>query len=80
MSTFPPSLPLKNIAGALLFCVFLGPIGLLYSTVFGGALMIVLGFIAVCAKFIVPIVMVWLMSCVWGVAAANRYNKKIIRR
>jgi hypothetical protein len=73
-----PVLPFKNLAGALLFTVFLGPIGLLYASSFGGILMIVLGFIVVCAKFMVPIVLVWLISCIWSVLAVNKYNKKII--
>lgn len=74
-----PVLPFKNIAGALLFCVFLGPIGLLYSSVVGGAIMSVIGFIAVFDHFFVVLALVWLISCIWGVAAANRYNKKLIK-
>jgi len=73
------SLPLKGVATALLFCIFLGPVGLLYSSVLGGTVMIILGFIVVCAKFIVPIILVWLICCIWGVAATNRYNKKVLK-
>ena len=71
------SLPFKNLAGALLFCVFLGPVGLLYASTWGGILMIMLGFIVISAKLIVPIMMVWIGSCIWGVIATNRYNQKI---
>jgi hypothetical protein len=72
------TLPLKNLAGALLFTVFLGPIGLLYASSLGGIVMIVLGFIVACCKYTVPIVFVWLISCIWSVVAVNRYNRKII--
>lgn len=71
--------PFKSVAGALLFSVLLGPVGMLYSTVWGGAVMIFFGFIVVSIKFIVPIALVWLISCIWSVAATNRYNAKLLR-
>jgi len=70
--------PLKSVAGALLFTVFLGPIGLLYASSMGGITMIILGLIVVSAKFPIPIILVWIGSSIWGVIAANRYNKKCI--
>ncbi len=73
-------LPLKSPAIALLFGVVLGPIGLLYSTVPGGIIMISLGVIVVSAKLIVPIILTWLLSCVLSAAAVNRYNQAIIQQ
>lgn len=73
-------LPFKSVAGALWFAALLGPIGLLYSSTLGGVIMIILGFVTVCAKYPVPIAMVWIGSCIWSVAAANKYNEKIINR
>lgn len=72
-------LPLKSVAGTILFCVILGPIGLLYSSLWGGIVMIILGFIVLSSQLMVPIILVWVISCVWGVAATNRYNKKIVK-
>lgn len=77
---FQPALPLKNVAGALLFTVFLGPVGLLYASTMGGIIMIVIGFIVACAKFIVPIALVWLISCIWSVLAVNRYNRDLCKK
>jgi len=74
--THPKKLPLKSLAGALLFTVFLGPVGLLYASSIGGIIMIVLGFIVACSKLLIPILFVWLISCIWSVLAVNRYNKK----
>ena len=71
-------LPLKSLAGALLFAVLLGPIGLLYASSVGGITMIVLGFIAACSKLPIPIALVWIGSSILSVVATNRYNKKII--
>lgn len=73
-------MPYKNLAGALLFCVFLGPIGLLYASTVGGITMLIIGFILVCCKFIVPIILAWLICCIWGVVAVNRYNYKLAVR
>lgn len=72
-------LPLKSVAGALLFSVILGPIGLLYASSIGGITMIILGFITVSAKYPVPIILVWVGSCIWSVIAANRYNRRVIQ-
>lgn len=72
-------IPFKSVAVALLFGVFLGPIGLLYATVVGGIVMIALGFIVISSKLFVPIALVWVMSCVWGVSATNRYNQKLLQ-
>lgn len=73
-----PHLPFKSVAGALLFCVLLGPVGVLYSSTRGGVILIILGFIVACVQLPVPIIMVWLISCIWGVAAANKYNNKVM--
>ncbi|MCD6039513.1 MAG: hypothetical protein K0S27_913 [Gammaproteobacteria bacterium] len=71
-----PILPLKSLAAALLFSVFLGPVGLLYATTVGGVVMIILGCIVVSSWLPVPIILVWLGSCIWSVVAVNQYNKR----
>lgn len=73
-----PLLPFKSVAVTLLFSVFLGPVGLLYSSVWGGVVMIILGFIVLSSQLFVPIALVWVMSSVWAVAATNGYNKKLL--
>jgi hypothetical protein len=73
-------LPLKNVALALLFAALLGPIGLLYSTFWGGFCMILVAFVVVAAMYPVPIIIMWLLCCVWSVGAVNRYNKKLLKQ
>lgn len=73
------NLPFKNLAVALLFSVILGPVGLLYASSFGGIIMIILGLIVIYSKLLVPMILVWIGSCVWSVLATNRYNEKIAR-
>ena len=74
-----PKLPLKSVAGALLFSVLLGPVGLLYASTLGGAILTFLMFTVATSAFWRSCAILWLVSCVWSVVAVNRYNKKIIR-
>lgn len=69
----------KNIALALIFSVLLGPLGALYSSVLAGTILIVLGIIIFSAKFIFPIILLWLISCIVSVGLAERYNRKSLK-
>ncbi|EKD54216.1 MAG: hypothetical protein ACD_60C00111G0002 [uncultured bacterium] len=69
-------MPNKSLAVALLFTIFFGPLGLLYATFWGGVIMIVLGIIVACSKFLFPAILVWLICCAWSVKAIERYQKK----
>lgn len=71
-------LPFKSIAATLLFCVVLGPVGLLYSSVIGGVIMTLLGCLVLSSGLIIPIIFLWLTSCIWGVVAANKYNNRLV--
>ncbi len=73
------TLPLKNLAGALWFTVLLGPVGLLYATEVGGIVMIIIGLVLATSKMGLTIFLTWIVSCIWGVIATNRYNKKIVK-
>ena len=73
-------LPYKSVAGALMLGLFLGPIGLLYATAWGGIAMLVFAVAIVPTKLPVPIVLVWLGSCIWSVIAANRFNQNLLQK
>jgi hypothetical protein len=74
-------LPLKSVAGALLFSVLLGPVGLLYTSMIGGALLTFLTFNVWTHAFnLNTVIALWLISCVWSVVSANFYNKKLLRQ
>jgi hypothetical protein len=74
-----PILPFKSVAGALLFSVLLGPIGLLYASLLGGVIMICIGIVFMSKPTALLMAMVWTVSCIWSVAATNRYNHKILK-
>lgn len=76
---FNSTLPYKSVAVALLFSVFLGPVGLLYASFWGGLLMIPLGIVVVSSRFFFPILFLWLICCIWSVGATEFYNRKILR-
>lgn len=72
-----PLRPYKSVAGALIFCVLLGPIGLLYASFWGGFVMITIGIFVISSKLKFCTLLVWILSCVWGVSAVESYNKKV---
>lgn len=73
-----PSLPYKSVAIGLLFSVILGPVGLLYASFWGGFIMILLGLVVISSKLFFPIVLLWIICCVWSVRAIELYNRKIL--
>lgn len=73
-------LPYKSVAVALLFTAILGPLGLLYASFWGGVLMIILGVIVCSSRLFFPILLVWIISCIWGVRAVEKYNRNIARQ
>lgn len=75
----PITLPFKSVAGALVFSLLLGPLGLLYASFWGGIIMLPIGFLVISNKFPYPIAIYWFLCCVWSVGAVNAYNKKIIK-
>ena len=78
MTSQPIFPPLKSVAGALLFSVLLGPIGLLYSTYWGGFFMIFVSLIVVSSQQLYLIVLTWVICCIWSVGAVETYNRKLI--
>lgn len=78
MTSQPISPPLKSVAGALLFSVILGPIGLLYSTYWGGFLMTFIALVVFSSLKFYPIVLTWIVCCIWSVGAVETHNRKVI--
>jgi hypothetical protein len=70
--------PYKSIAGALFLCLMLGPVGLLYASFWGGLCMIIVGFVIINSKLLFPIILFWILCCLWGVRAAESYNRKVL--
>lgn len=73
------TLPFKSVAAALLFCVFLGPLGLLYASFWGGFFMTMIGMVVVKAHMVFPIILLWVVCSIWGVGAVEQYNRRILQ-
>lgn len=67
---------LKSVPIGLLLTVFLGPIGLLYATLRGGIIMIIIGIVILSHAYPFPVIIWWLSSCIWAVYALEKHNKK----
>lgn len=74
------SLPYKSTAAALLFSVVLGPVGLLYSSFWGGFFLSIIAVFILCSKFFFLAFLIWLISCFWSVRAVENYNRKLMTK
>jgi hypothetical protein len=72
--------PYKSVAAALLFSVFLGPVGLLYSSFWGGFFLSIAAVFVICSKFFFITLLIWLISCIWSVRAVENYNRKLMMK
>jgi hypothetical protein len=70
----------KSVALSLVLTFFLGPLGMLYSTIFGALVMIALSIPA----FIITLghagFIIWPVSMIWGAWATHRYNQRLLFR
>jgi hypothetical protein len=79
MTDLSPHRPYKSVAGALLFSIVLGPVGLLYASFWGGVFMTLLGIVVISNKYVFPILLLWLTCAMWSVRAVELYNRKLDR-
>lgn len=81
--TFTQALPYKSVAGALWLALLFGPVGLLYSTLVGGIIMIVVGLLVLAtiplfhANVFLPFALLWIISIIFSVGAVGSYNKRL---
>lgn len=71
--------PFKSVAVALLFSVLLGPIGLLYSSYWGGFFMIFAAILVASVKYPFPMLLTWIVCSIWAVGAVEKYNQKLLQ-
>lgn len=80
-----PSLhpPFKSYAWAIILPLFVGPLGLLYSSLLGGLVMGVLTLVCFLLQgriSSVPLGFVWVLCVYWGSIAVTRYNLSLWRQ
>lgn len=71
------AVPVKSVGVSLLLTFFFGPLGMLYSTVVGAIIMIVISVILFLVTFGFSVFITWPVSMIWGAIAASMHNNKV---
>ena len=69
----------KSVGASLLLTFFLGPLGVLYSSILAGILLIVLAVILAPLTFGIGTLLMWPVSIICGYLTVKRYNKNLIK-
>lgn len=67
----------KSVAISLILTFFFGALGMLYSTIWGAIIMIVVTIIVATVTLGIGLFLVWPICMIWGALAAASYNKKL---
>jgi hypothetical protein len=67
--------PQKNMGMAILLTVFLGPLGMLYSTIAGGIIMFFINILMLLFTAGFGLLITWPISIVWAAIAARKKNE-----
>ena len=67
----------KNVGLAILLTVLFGPLGMLYSTISGAIIMIIVSVVIGAVTAGLGFIITWPVCIIWAAVAANSYNKQI---
>jgi len=67
----------KSVGVAFLLAFLFGPLGLLYSSVVGGIVMLILGVVIGIITLGIGLIFIWIGSIIWAIVAANNANKNL---
>jgi hypothetical protein len=70
--------PTKNVGVAILLTVLFGPLGMLYSTIVGAIVMLVITLVVGALTLGIGLLLTWPLCIIWGALAASSYNKKLV--
>lgn len=70
-------LPTKSVGLSLLLTILFGPLGMLYSTIGGGILMLIISILLGVFTFGWSALITWPICVIWGAMAVNGYNRRI---
>ncbi len=68
----------KSMAITLLLTLFFGPLGLFYTSVAGGVIMLILSILVGVFTFGFGLIATQVICVIWGAVATDDYNKKIM--
>jgi hypothetical protein len=67
----------KSVGISILLTVLFGPLGMLYSTIVGGIVMLVISLIVAIFTVGFGLIITWPICVIWGAVAVNNANKKM---
>ena len=65
----------KSVGAAILLAIFFGPLGMLYSTVPGALVMMLVSFVLAIMTGGISFFLTWPICIVWAAVAAGEYNR-----
>jgi hypothetical protein len=74
----------KSVGLAILLTVLFGPLGMLYSTIWGAVIMFIPSLVVLVVGFLtfgfglLGLIVIWPISIVWAAVAVKSYNKKLL--
>ena len=65
----------KSMGVTLLLTILFGPLGMFYSTITGGAVMLLVNIVVAISTMGFGLLFTWPVCVIWAVMATNNYNK-----
>lgn len=70
----------KSMAMAIILAIIFGPLGLMYASVMGGVVMLILTFVVAIFTLGFGAFLMWPVCVAWAAVATNSYNKSILAK
>lgn len=69
----------KSAGLAILLTVLFGPLGMLYATIPGALVMMVVSLLVAVITFGFGLIITWPICIIWAMMATSSYNEKLVR-
>jgi hypothetical protein len=70
--------PTKSIGISIILTFLFGPLGMFYSTIVGGAIMLVLSLVIAFVTLGFGLLITWPICVIWGALATKSYNDRLL--
>jgi hypothetical protein len=69
--------PQKSMGVTIILTILFGPLGMFYSTIVGGVVMLIVSLLVAIFTLGVGLFITWPICIIWAAVATNSHNKKI---
>lgn len=70
--------PTKSMGIAIILTVLFGPLGMLYSTIIGGVIMLIASVILGAVTFGLGLLVTWPICIIWAAVAVSSHNRGLL--